>query len=137
MGGLQSMISRNLPQTAIYWANPHNDGYGGVAYDDPIEINCRWEDKQQILGTITGNQIIGFQSVSRAIVYVDQDLDVDGLMMLGELTDLTDSEGDSSGEYYDPGQLTNTYIIKRFEKTPALNSTTDFNRKAFLTPWLT
>jgi hypothetical protein len=137
MGGLQSMISRNLPQTAVYWGNPHNDGYGGMAYDDPVEINCRWEDKQQILGTITGNQIIGFQSVSRAIVYVDQDLDVDGIMMLGELTDLEDSEGDSSGEYYDPAQLTNTYIIKRFEKAPALNSTTDFNRKAFLTPWLT
>ena len=135
--GIGAMITRNLPQTAVYWGNPADDGYGGTEFDDPVEISCRWEDKQQILGTITGNQIVGFQNVSRAIVYVDQDLDEDGMLMLGELTDIEDSSGDSSGGYYDPRQLSNAYIIKRFEKTPALNSTTEYLRKAFLTPWLT
>lgn len=135
--GFEAFITRNLSQTAVYWGGPVQDGYGDFTYDDPVEISCRWEDKQQILGTITGNQILGFQSVSRAVVYVDQDLDEDGMLMLGELTDIEDSEGDSSGSYYDPRQLNNAYIIKRFEKTPVLGSSTEFLRRAFLTPYLT
>lgn len=135
--GIGSIITRNLRQHAVYWGSPVEDGYGGVSYADPIQISCRWEDKQQIIGTITGNQIVGFQNMSRAIVYVDRDLDVDGFLMLGTLDDLTDSSGDSSGEYYDPHQIATAYIIKRFEKTPALHSTTEFLRVAFLTPWLT
>ena len=134
--GIGSYITGNLLQTAVYWADPADDGYGGVSYADPIQISCRWEDKQQIIGTITGNQIVGFQNMSRAIVYVDRDLDVDGFLMLGTLDDLTESSGDSSGEFYDPHQLAGAYIIKRFEKTPALHNTTEFIRVAYLTPWL-
>ena len=135
--GIGSMITNNLLQTAVYWGSPKEDGYGGVTYADPVEISCRWEDRQQIIGTITGNQIVGFQNMSRAVVYVDRDLDVDGWHMLGTLDDLTDSSGDSSGEYYDPQQLSSAFIIKRFEKMPALHSTTEFIRTAYLTPWLT
>ena len=131
-----SSITRNLNQTAVYWGSPVENGYGGVSYADPIEISCRWEDKQQIIGTITGNQIIGFQNMSRAIVYVDRDLDVDGWLMLGTLDDLTESSGDSSGEYYDPHQVAGAFIIKRFEKMPALHGTTNILRVAYLTPWL-
>jgi hypothetical protein len=130
-------ITRNLNQTAVYWGSPVEDGYGKQTFADPVEIVCRWEDKQQIIGTITGNQIIGFQNMSRAIVYVDRDLDVDGWLMLGTLDDLVDSSGDSSGEYYDPHQITSAYIIKRFERMPALHSTTNTLRVAYLTPWLT
>lgn len=135
--GIGSVITGNLKQTCVYWANPVEDGYGKQTFDDPVELACRWEDKQQIIGTITGNQIIGFQNMSRAIVYLGQDVDVDGMLMLGTLDDLTESSGDSSGEYYDPQQRDDTYIIKRFEKTPALHSTTEFIRIAYLTPWLT
>lgn len=135
--GIQSFITRNLRQTAVYWGGPQDDGYGKLTFDDPVEISCRWEDKQQIIGTITGNQIIGFQNLSRAIVYVSQDVDVDGMLMLGTLDDLEDSSGDSSGEYYDPMQRDDTYIIKRFEKIPSLQSASQFIRVAHLTPWLT
>jgi len=134
--GINTSILRNLNQTAVYWSSPKENGYGGVDYADPIQISCRWEDKQQIIGTITGNQIIGFQNMSRAIVYVDRDLDVDGWLMLGTLDDLTDSSGDSSGEYYDPHQIAGAYIIKRFEKMPSLQSATNVLRIAYLTPWL-
>lgn len=135
--GIGSVITDNLIQDCVYWGSPVENGYGGVTYAFPIEIKCRWEDRQQIIGTITGNQIIGFQNMSRAIVYVDRDVDVDGWLMLGTLDDLTDSEGDSSGEYYDPHQIANAYIIKRFEKMTALHSTTEYIRVAYLTPWLT
>lgn len=134
--GIQSMITKNLRQTCVYWGNPVEDGYGGVSYDAPVEISCRWEDRQQIIGTITGNQIVGFQNMSRAIVYVSQDVDVDGWLMLGTLADLENSD-DSSGSYYDPQQIATAFIIKRFEKLPALHNASEFIRVAYLTPWLT
>ena len=130
-------ITSKLTQTAVYWGNPHEDGYGKVLFDEPIEIACRWEYKQQVLGTISATLVVGYQDISRSIVYVDRDLDEEGCLFLGTLDDLTDSEGDSSGGYYEPQQVDGAWIIKRFEKTPALGSTSVFLRKAHLTPWLT
>lgn len=52
-------------------------------------------------------------------------------MYLGELTDL------SSAEEGDPKSVDKAYVIKKFEKSPALGSTTDFVRKVWLTPLLT
>jgi hypothetical protein len=135
--GITQFITRALAQTAVYWGNPHDNGYGTATFDDPIEIHCRWEDKEQVLGTIAGNQITGYQKVSRAIVYVDRDLDEEGFLYLGTLDDMADSDGDSSGGWYDPHDIVGAYIIKRFEKIPALGSTTEFIRVAYLTPWLT
>jgi hypothetical protein len=134
--GIGDTITRNMTESAVYWGTPIEDGYGGQTFDEPIEISCRWEDKEQIIGTITGNQIVGFQEMSRAIVYVDRDLDIDGVLMRGTLADLEDSS-DSSGSYYIPAENAGAYIIKRFEKTPALGSSTVYIRQAYLTPWLT
>jgi hypothetical protein len=133
---IADFITSRLVQTAVYWGNPREDGYGSVTFDDPVEIVCRWEEKAQILGTITGNQVIGYQDICRAIVFVNQDLDEEGFLYLGTLADIEDSS-DSSGSFYDPHSIVGAHIIKRFEKTPAVGSNTVFLRKAFLTPWLT
>jgi hypothetical protein len=109
----------------VYWGNPVNDGYGGFTYDAPVEISCRWEDKSQLISNAGGETIL-----SRAVVFVLQDLDWDGLLWLGELTDLT------VGQRADPKSLDSICVVKRFEKTPGLASTTVFLRKAFLTPLL-
>jgi hypothetical protein len=137
---IADFITKRLVQTAVYWGNPQEDGYGGQTFDDPVEIACRWENKDQVLGTITGNQVIGYQDICRATVFVNQDLDEEGFLYLGTLSDLDaleDSSGDSSGGWYNPHKVVGAHIIKRFEKTPAIGSTTVFLRKAFLTPWLT
>ena len=134
---IENFIQSKLVQTAVYWGSPQEDGYGGQTFAEPIEINCRWEDRNQVMGTVTGNQLYGFQLLSRSIVYVDRDLDEEGYLYLGTLADLECSEGDSDGVYYDPRQLPGIYIIKRFEKIPALGSTTEFLRRVYLSPWLT
>lgn len=123
-------------QKAVYWGNPTEDGYGGLTFDDPVEIYCRWEDKTQILGAITGNQVLGYSETSRAIVYLLQDVTEEGYLWLGELTDLDSYLDSSDGTYIDPRTVPNAHIIKRFEKTPSFGSTTVFLRRAFLTPWL-
>lgn len=114
------MITANCNQTAVYWGSPTADGYGGFTFDDAVEISCRWEDK---IGVFTNNR--GEQVFSKAEVYVLQDLDENGYLYLGELDDLSSNPDDPMAE-------DNTYIIKRFDKSPRLGSTTEFIRKAYL-----
>jgi hypothetical protein len=132
--GFEEVIARQYKQKCVYWGNPVNDGHGGFTFDNPIEINCRWEDMQQIVSDKYGNEI-----TSRAVVYVPQDLDEEGMLYLGTLESLYELDGDSdssSGGVDNPRDIDKTYIIKRFKKTPALGSTTNFLRAAFLTPSL-
>jgi hypothetical protein len=67
---------------------------------------------------------------SRACVYVKEDLDEEGMLYLGTLDDL------NSDTELDPKSVDGAYFIKRFEKSPVLGSTTEFLRKAYLTPSL-
>jgi hypothetical protein len=120
------MITKNCVQDCVYWSTPVEDGYGGKTYADPIELKVRWEDKEQWIRLDDGNQIS-----SRAIVYVLQVVEVEGVMYLGTLADL------DSAEEEDPMSIDGAYTIKKFEKSPVLGSTTQFAYKAWLTPLLT
>lgn len=121
----QNFLTKNYKQTAVYWGNPQDDGYGGKTYDDAVEINCRWEDKQQLMADDNGEQLL-----SRSIVFTNIELDYNGLFYNGSINDL------DSDEIENPRTIENICIIRRVEKTPYLGSTTVFLRKAFLTPWL-
>lgn len=123
--GIEDAVNRRLTQTAVYWGNPQNDGRNRTTYDLPVEIKCRWQDKVQVMGKMDGVDVI-----SRALVFVSQDVKENGLLWLGTLNDL-----DSTMEA-DPITIDHICIIKRFEKSPAMGSTTEFVRRAFLTPWL-
>jgi len=123
--GIESNIARLCNQTAVYWGNPVDDGYGGKDFDDPVEIACRWEDKISVMSDAQGNQF-----VSKSVVYVLQDLDEEGYLFLGTLDDL-DEDTDSSGSYYDPRVIDQAFEIKAFDKSPNLKAT-EFVRKAYL-----
>ena len=130
--GMDAFFERSCTQTAVYWGTPVSDGYGSFTFADPVEIKVRWEEKQQILGSTDGVQLI-----SRAIVFLLQDVDTEGCLYLGTLESLDDYLDSSGGTYIDPRDVPDICLIKRFEKTPRLGSTSEFLRKAFLTPWLT
>ena len=123
---ITSAIRRLCKQDAVYWGNPQNDGYSNFTYDAAVEIKCRWQDKVQFFYDNEGNT----QS-SRAIVYPLQELDEEGWLYLGLLTDLT------AAEIANPKIIPSASTIKKFEKSPVLNGTTDFYYKAWLTPLLT
>lgn len=128
-----NVIESMCNQAAVYWSNPKEDGYGGKTWDDPMEIFCRWEDKEQLIRLDDGNTIS-----SRAIVYVLQELDVEGVLCLGSFADLNlDDSNDSSATWDDPLIIEGASIIKKFEKSPVLGSSTEFAYKAWLTPLLT
>lgn len=123
---ITSFLTRTCKQTAVYWGNPVNDGQGGFTFDNPIEIKCRWEDRNETFVTSNGNE-----AVSKSIVYVLQDLDQEGCLYLGTLDDLLES-AESEGTLI-PNEIEGAQIIRRFDSMPALGSTTEFLKKAYLT----
>lgn len=114
-------ISKYLNQTAIYWGNPVMDGYGSVSYDTPVEIPCRWQEKNEEITTKEGINIISHTSV-----LVGTDLDEGGYLMLGTLEDIaesasmSDSESESSPDYNypQPTDLPDAFPIKVVQKIP-------------------
>jgi hypothetical protein len=125
--GIGNSIKRVCRQNAVYWGNPKNDGEGGFTYDTPIQIKCRWEDRNETFVTPLGEQ-----AVSKSVVYILQKVDQDGYLFLGTLDELYD-EAESSGALLDPKVIEGAYLIKRFDKIPAINPSDGYLQKAFLT----
>lgn len=121
-----SLITRMRRQTCVYWALLGADSAGVVDYDDfgqpqltdPTELTCRWEEI-----TIEFLDTQGTRQLSNARVYVGQDVDLGGVLMLGELTDITDEDN--------PKENDGAWEIRRFDKLPNLRNT-EFLRTAFL-----
>lgn len=129
---IQEVIARNCTDTCVYWSNPVEDGYGGKIFNDPVELDCRWENINQVVADTKGAEI-----TSRALVFVTQDVEEEGMLYHGTLDDLYDSNAtdSSAGEVNNPMTIEGAYIIKRFQKTPSLSGD-GFLRKAYLTPSL-
>ncbi len=111
-----SIISRMRKQTAVYWAlegsesgGNNYDEFGQPQYTEPIEISVRWESRTAEFLDAQGTRVL-----SNAIVYVDQDVDITGVLMLGELVDITDEDN--------PKENDDTWEIRRFEKLPNLKN---------------
>jgi len=109
-----SNFTRNLKQTATYWGNPVSDGYGGRNFDAPVEIDVRWEDKQELFTDTSGQE-----KLSRAVVFVGEDVQVGGYLFLGS---------SSAGN---PLDVSGAYEIKQFSKIPDLKAE-NFLRKIWL-----
>lgn len=44
---IRRTIRRHAKQTLVYWEKTGSDGFGKPIFADPVEVKCRWEDKQQ------------------------------------------------------------------------------------------
>ena len=119
--GIPEFIKTVCVQTAVYWSNPVADGYGGFTFGTPVEIPCRWDETTALVMDARGQEI-----VSRATILVTQDLEVDGVLWLGFLRDLTATQRGN------PKSVEGAYVIKRIDKTPLFKSTTEFVRKVYL-----
>lgn len=128
MMGIESFMARTCRQTAVYWAAPEDDGYGGLIFESPypIEIDCRWEEKTEVIARF-GEGRKGEEFISSAQVFVTEDvIEEQGYLYLGDLDDL------DSIEEANPETIDGAYRIQKFEKIPAIRSATEFVRKAYL-----
>lgn len=122
--GIENFIARACRQTAVYWAAPTEDGYGSKTFSDPTEIDCRWEARTEKISRV--GERIGEEVVSQARVFVTEDVVEQGWLYLGDLDDL------DSDEEADPKTVDGAYEIIRFDKSPVMRSTNEFNRVAYL-----
>lgn len=103
--------TRNMHQTATYWAPGMNDGMGDLVFGAPVLIKCRWQDKMTLIRDAQGRQV-----PSRAIVYSDRKLDPQGMIILGDLTNLTNPRAAGAMEILATGS------------SPSLRATTELHK---------
>ncbi len=112
------IITRMRKQDAVYWPYASINQFGEKTVGDPVAIIVRWEDKSEEFLDIDG-QI----QMSNAVVYVDRDMVVGSILMLGVIADITDSTNIKEND--------GAWEIRRFDKFPNLK-VTEFLRTAYL-----
>jgi hypothetical protein len=100
-----SSVERVLRQVAVYWGVKRFDNSGRPMYEQPVEIKCRWEDIHE---QFVDDQ--GHDHVTTAIVMVDRDLVVQGVLWLGSLEQVTSETS--------PFENKGAFEIKKFDKIP-------------------
>lgn len=98
-------LLKYLNQMAVYWSKSGIDKYGQPTWNAPVEIVCRWEYKAKQYVHPTGTSM-----VSTCVVLIHQDLDIGGVLMLGDLYDVNYPDS--------PKENTNAFEIQQFEKIP-------------------
>ena len=133
------VLEKAYVQTAVYWGNPVTDGLGGYTYDSPIEVKCRWEQKQEVITEQKGPGAHGEEIISTAQIYVLQDMSEGEVLYLGSKDEFSDVVWDDGTTWDDariwaeaPNAIENAFKIKKFEKTPVYRSTSNFLRKVYL-----
>lgn len=121
---IQFNIDNLCQQICVYWGPTTNNEFGGWNFAAPVEIQCRWEEKLVLFHDKNGNQ-----TQAKAVVHIVEDVKMEGYLMLGTIADIP------SGYINTPKALENAYVIKRFDKSPAISDPTAFLRKAYLTPY--
>ena len=101
-------------QTITYWAPSTPDMYGEPTFDTPVTMEGRWQEINEVFTSPRGDEI-----VSRAVVYVENDVQLNGYLALGVFNDA------------DPTDINTAYEIKVFQKHPSISANM-FLRKAVL-----
>lgn len=115
-------LAKFFNQTAVYWGNPSSNGWGGFTYDDPVEVQVRWADKQERFLSSGGGQNTIEEMISSTVLLSEYDFDFNGRVFLGSLTDLPSSQ--------DPADV-DAATVKAHAKIPDKNAT-QYLRKTWL-----
>jgi hypothetical protein len=91
---------------AVYWPPAGRDARNQQLYGPPVELPVRWDERARLFINAQGEQ-----KVSRALVYVGQDLEVNGVLWHGRL-----ANANQAAPYHNPGAAE----IQQWQKTPSL-----------------
>jgi len=109
---------RAMKQTAVYWPVLGVDEFGQPTWDDPVEIDCRWETVREEFVNPDGDQ-----EVSRAKLIVDRDMEAKAYLLLGDLDSVVDAD--------DPQGNVGAWEVRLFRITPNFRGTR-FLREVYL-----
>lgn len=107
-------MSRKLHQSITYWAVAGVDKYSAETFSAPVLIAGRWEDRQDQVMLPTGEL-----SVSKAIVFVDREIELDGYLAEGDYTAQNDPT------------LAGAKVVRAFVSIPSMRSN-ETERRAIL-----
>ena len=79
------IIKKMRKQKCVYWEPTGFKDDGEPEFGDPVELDCRWEDRSIVINLSEGQQY-----VSRSIVYTENRLVERGKLKLGKVEDLDD-----------------------------------------------
>lgn len=100
------MLERAMNDVVTYWEKTGaTDRYGKPILSAPVQIKCRWEDRQSQIVNKHGTEII-----SKSRVFAREALDIDGYVAKGVVADT------------DPSPLDNAFEIQQVSTTPDLRS---------------
>lgn len=120
MSSLTRFLKKICVQDAVYWGKPVSNG-ADLVYSQPKLIKCRWEERTETV-IDTAGQIV----LSKAKILVTEDLEIGGLLYLGDFNALTNEHR------IDPQSLDGVYTIKRVEKIPFIGSDSEWVRTVWL-----
>jgi len=101
-------VDFGLIHTAVWWERGDPDGYGDFDWEDPVEVDCRWVQSNDLF-----TDSLGEEKRCTARVYLDRDVTVGDFLKLGDLDDITSASG------YPPNK-DGAYQVQRFDKIPDL-----------------
>lgn len=127
MGVIENVVRMFTKQKCVAWLNPRSDGKGGFIFDPPIEIDCRWEDKEELKEHYDGNMVS-----SQAKVLVNFDIPRRSYLMNIKLSELQAMASEKNLDINNPREFYNAFVVIQFEKIPMVFSDNDFARTAFL-----
>lgn len=112
-------FERYYDQKAVYWAPAVPDGTGGRSFAEAVEIDVNWQDKEVLFEDATGEE-----KVSKAAVFVKEDLAEKGYLYRGTLASLP-------VPHTNPTIIDGAHEIKMTAKNPDLTASY-FLRTAWL-----
>ncbi len=113
-----SIIKTMRKQVAVYWPFSGVNEFGRKEVGSPVEIKCRWDGS-----VVEFLDSQGERQLSQAVVYVDRETPIGGILMLGVLGDITDAVNIKEN--------VGAWEIRRYDTTPNLKAT-EFLRTVYL-----
>jgi hypothetical protein len=112
------LIDRMRKQQAVYWAYAGTNEFNEKQVATAVQIRVRWEDVNEEFLDVSGET-----RMSKALVYVGEDIVPGSILMLGVLADITDTVNikENAG----------AWEVRRFDKLPDLKAK-EFLRTCYL-----
>lgn len=115
MSRFVGFLKKKLTQKITYWEPNGRSGFGEQAFKTPVLLQGRWEDAEELKLTKNGEL-----ELIKAIVYVTDEINLNGYMALGDYTNQPD-----------PYQVAGASEVKKIETNVSVDGKTYF-RKVYL-----